>query len=95
MYEANNHPQLTVPRGTLGGAYRRTYLHPHARYRGWVGGVRAVFACIISASRENQKKQTYGMIWSGAHDATCITFSKQQVIYIYWFRFYFVSQYLF
>jgi hypothetical protein len=24
----------TMPRGTLGGAYRRTYLHLYARYRG-------------------------------------------------------------
>ena len=36
----------TVPRGTLGGAYCRTYPHLLARYRGWVGGVRAVFAVL-------------------------------------------------
>ena len=49
----------TVPRGTLGGAYRRTYLHLHARYRGWVGGVRAVFA-VLSQLLGAAKKTTHG-----------------------------------
>ena len=38
----------TVHRGTLGGAYRHTYPHLLARYRGWVsGGVRGTFAVIL------------------------------------------------
>jgi hypothetical protein len=46
----------TVPRRTLGGAYRRTYLHLYARYRGLVGGVRAVFAVLsqlLGAAKKN------------------------------------------
>jgi hypothetical protein len=35
-----------VPRGTLGGAYRRTYPHLYARYRGWVGGMCGTFAVL-------------------------------------------------
>jgi hypothetical protein len=35
-----------MPRGTLGGAYHRTYLHMHARYRDWVGGVQALFVVL-------------------------------------------------
>jgi hypothetical protein len=50
--------------GTLWGAYCRTYLHLHARYRGWVtllGGVRAVFAVhVLSQLLGKTKKNT---IW--------------------------------
>ena len=69
----------TVPRGALWGAYHRTYLHLHARYRGLVGGVRAVFAVLsqlLGAAKKNHLGG-YGpgcMTWSHFH-APCILHS--------------------
>ena len=57
---------LTVHRGTLGGAYHRTYPHLRARYRGWVGGMCGTFAVFISASGKT-KKSAFGWIWSRVH----------------------------
>ena len=56
----------TVPRGTLGGAYNRTYLHLHAPYRGWVGGVRAVFAVLSQLLGKTRKKPIWEDIVRGA-----------------------------
>ena len=50
----------TVPRGTLAGAYRRTYLHLHARYRGWVGGVRAVLDVLSQLLGKTKKNHLGG-----------------------------------
>ena len=56
----------TVRRGTLGGAYRRTYLHLHARYRGWVGGVLAMFAVLSQLLEAAKKKTIWGDVVPGA-----------------------------
>jgi hypothetical protein len=65
----------TVPRGNLGGAYRRTYPHLHARYRGWVGGVRATFAVLSRLLGAAKKNKTVGGIWSRVHDIRLTGFS--------------------
>jgi hypothetical protein len=44
----------------LGGAYRRTYLHLHARYRRWVSGVRPVFAVLSQLLRAAKKNNLGG-----------------------------------
>jgi hypothetical protein len=44
-----------VPRGTLRGAYRRTYPHLYAWYRGWVGamcGTSAVLSRLLGAAKK-------------------------------------------
>ena len=48
-----------MPRGTLGGAYRRTYAYLHARYRGWVGDVRVVFAVLSQLLVGKTKRKKY------------------------------------
>jgi hypothetical protein len=55
----------TVPQGTLGGAYHRTYPHMHARYGDWEGGVRAVFA-VLSQLLGAAKKTVWGDMIQGA-----------------------------
>jgi hypothetical protein len=57
----------TVHRGTLGGAYRRTYPHLHARYRGWVGGVCGTFA-VLSRLLGIIQNSAFGGIRSRVHD---------------------------
>jgi hypothetical protein len=67
----------TVPRGTLGGAYHRTYPHLHAWYRGWVGRVRAVFAvfAVLSQLLGAAKTKTIWGIWSGVHNLESLSCS--------------------